>query len=113
MSKGMPRLTDRRTAPRPRDGDIQSCPYCRAGSLQFRERPPAADNAPAWFCDNPSCGYRTFARSTAGQSMDERHRAVKERSARAHRQSMAIRARVERLKEESARLRTTRPSRKK
>jgi hypothetical protein len=109
----MPRLTERRTALRPREGDLQSCPYCRAGSLQFRERPASAGHSPGWFCDNPSCGYRTFARSTAGPSLDERCRAVKERSARAHRQSMAIRARVERLKEDSARLRTARPPRKK
>jgi hypothetical protein len=81
--------------------------------MEFRVASGSSDQLPGWFCENPRCGYRVLARPATKPSWEERRRALVERAARAHRRSMAVRARSERLKLESDRIRAARPRRKK
>lgn len=90
----------------PLPGTNGTCPYCRAGVMQL-QRQCAGSDGPGWCCDNPACGYRTLV--TPAQSFAERRRALVDRAARAHRQSMAALARADRLKRESRRLREAPP----
>ena len=89
----MPKFRERRVAVRPREGDAQSCPFCRSGLLRFQS-PESHDAEPCWVCDSPTCGYRTSARRPTAR---EHHRALVERAAKARRKSMAVRARADRL----------------
>jgi hypothetical protein len=100
----MAKFRERRVAARARQGDLRTCPFCRAGLMQFQE-PESSDEQPGWLCDNPACGYRTLARQGAKPSMTERRRAVVERAAKAYRKSMLARARAQRLSRDSERIR--------
>ena len=75
----------------------------------FRE-PKAADDEPGWFCH---CGYQILARAAAKLPLKERRRALIERRAKVFRESMVVRARVERLREQSQQIRDGRRSGKK
>jgi hypothetical protein len=69
--------------------------------MQFHEE-PASDPpiGPAWICENPACGYRALARPPRRTPADRAHD-LKERSVNAHRRSMKVRARADRLLDES------------
>jgi hypothetical protein len=89
----------------PLERDIRICPYCRAGLMQFSEHPQSPDWSPAWFCDNPDCGYRMRPAKSWGASFVVRRRVLLERSVTARRRSMVALARADRWKRESARIR--------
>lgn len=110
--------SERRAPNRPKDGDRQLCAFCRVGSMQFHEQPvPDATPGPAWICESPECGYHTLVRRTdrraEQRSQADRTRALKEKSAKAHRSAMRIRARTETLLSRSEKLNTSRPPRNK
>src|SRR5215471_16821010 len=99
----MPKARNR--APdRPREGDARPCPFCRSGVMVFQES-QLSDAQPGWFC---GCGYRMLVRQLARRPMAERLRALTERRAKAFRKSMAVRARAERLRLQSKRIRAAR-----
>lgn len=85
----------------------ESCPLCRAGILEFRER-LADGQGPGWLCDNALCGYRTVEPTAKTPSFRNRRGALVERSATAHRRSMVVVARAARLKGHSKQLRENR-----
>lgn len=90
-------LPDRRAATRPRVGDTRPCLSCRERLMRFQEA-GSSDEPPGWFCD---CGFHILPRPT---EMRASHRALKERQAKAHRQSMRVRARADRLLRKSQEL---------
>jgi hypothetical protein len=61
----LPPSPERRSATRPREGQIRVCPRC-GGTLRFSERtlwlraPGVLE--PAWACDNSACGHYDFVR---------------------------------------------------
>jgi hypothetical protein len=80
--------------------------------MRFQEPSAFEKVKPGWYCGNPDCGYRVFARA-APQSLEARRRSLVDRTAQAHRRAMTVIARADRIKKESARIRDSRPRRKK
>ena len=69
MAPSSRRTAERQYADQPADGDLQTCPFCRAGSMIFREQQRFDDGVmPAWVCDNPDCGYRARFRKPQQRS---------------------------------------------
>ena len=92
---------DRRRPDRPSTGDLRPCPFCRVGSMVFKERHRfGADLAPAWVCQNPACGYRNVVRqpTPVAESSAAFVRASKAVHAEAQRAAMKARAQVARAK---------------
>jgi hypothetical protein len=52
-------FVERRSSARPRNGDVQRCPHCAKGVIefngQFRQN---GEIRPAWICDNASCSRK-------------------------------------------------------
>ena len=68
MAPSSRRTAERQYADQP-DGDLQTCPFCRAGSMIFHEQQTFDDGVmPAWVCDNPDCGYRALVRKPQQRS---------------------------------------------
>src|SRR5689334_6612637 len=107
------RNRERRAPSRPRAGDRQPCPFCRAALMQFQERDADNDMRAGWYCVEPTCGYRIFVGSGATGSLEERHHELMERGAAANRRSMKARASAARLKQHSERLHARATRRKK
>jgi len=108
----VPKFRERRVATRPREGDAESCPFCRTGLTRFHE-PESPDTQPGWVCDNPTCGYHVLVRKPPAPTIAERRRSLVNRSASALRKSMSVRARIEGLRRRSERLNAAQPPRKK
>jgi hypothetical protein len=57
---------ERRTANRPKSGDLDRCPRC-GGMLRFEERVAIThrdltEQKPAWLCRNVACSYEYYVR---------------------------------------------------
>jgi hypothetical protein len=101
------RRRERRGPDRPRDGDTQPCPFCRAGPLVFAERVPlGAATVPAWVCENAACEYRVLARrKSLKQRLDQSQRLYNDSQRAMMRAKSRIARAKRRLTESSQRVR--------
>jgi hypothetical protein len=111
-------LPERRAPTRPKHGDMRLCAFCRVGAMQFHEQPvPDLTPGPAWICESLECGYRTLVRRADRRGIQRSHaeqsRALRDRSVKAHRTAMKVRARSDSLIRRSAKITARRAAKNK